>query len=93
MSVLTETYVLHNGVKIPKIGFGTWQIPNGEVAYNSVSYALEVGYRHVDTAYVYGNEESVGKAIRESGIPRDQIFVTSKLPADVKTYDWDFGLF
>jgi len=50
---------------------------------NSVSYALEVGYRHVDTAYVYGNEESVGKAIRESGIPRDQIFVTSKLPADV----------
>ncbi|HRC95773.1 MAG TPA: aldo/keto reductase [Coprothermobacter proteolyticus] len=93
MSVLTETYVLHNGVKIPKIGFGTWQIPNGEVAYNSVSYALEVGYRHVDTAYVYGNEESVGKAIRESGIPRDQIFVTSKLPADVKTYDGTLDYF
>jgi len=93
MSVLTETYVLHNGVKIPKVGFGTWQIPNGEVAYNSVSYALEVGYRHVDTAYVYGNEESVGKAIRESGIPRDQIFVTSKLPADVKTYDGTFDYF
>jgi len=48
---------------------------NGEVAYNSVSYALEVGYRHVDTAYVYGNEESVGKAIRESGIPRTRFLL------------------
>ncbi|WP_018963819.1 aldo/keto reductase [Coprothermobacter platensis] len=93
MSVLTETYVLSNGVKIPKVGFGTWQVPNGEVAYNAVSYALKVGYRHVDTAYVYGNEESVGKAIRESGIPRNEIFVTSKLPADVKTYDGTLDYF
>ncbi|MFD1393821.1 aldo/keto reductase [Lacticaseibacillus jixianensis] len=85
MAVLTETYTLPNGVKIPQVGFGTWQIPNGEAAYNAVAEALRQGYRHIDTAHGYGNEESVGKAIRDSGIPRDQIFVTSKLPAGAKT--------
>ncbi|KFI46802.1 Aldo/keto reductase [Bifidobacterium bohemicum] len=84
MTVLTETYTLNNGVEIPKVGFGTWQIPDGKVCYDAVRMALETGYRHIDTAYVYGNEKSVGRAIADSGISRDDIFVTSKLPAEVK---------
>lgn len=84
---LNEFYTLHNGVQIPKIGFGTWQIPNGEPTFRSVSSALKVGYRHIDTAFVYGNEESVGQAIRASGIARDEIFVTSKLPGHIKKHD------
>lgn len=87
MSVLTETYKLSNGVEIPKVGFGTWQIPNGDPAYNSVAVALKNGYRHIDTAKAYGNEKSVGQAIRDSGIDRKEIFVTSKLPAQIKTHD------
>ena len=68
--ILKETYSLANGVKIPKIGLGTWQIPDGEAAYGSVMAALRNGYRHIDTAAAYGNEKSIGKAIRDSGIPR-----------------------
>lgn len=86
MHELTDTFELRNGVKIPKVGFGTWQVPDGEVAYNAVKNALAAGYRHIDTAWQYGNEKSVGKAIRDSGIARDQIFVTTKLPAKSKTY-------
>jgi diketogulonate reductase-like aldo/keto reductase len=86
MGILNETYVLENGVKIPKIGFGTWQIANGKVAYEAVRCALKNGYRHIDTAKAYQNEKSVGKAVRESGIKRSEIFVTSKLPAEVKSY-------
>jgi len=87
MKILNETYTLSNGVKLPKVGFGTWQIKNGDDAYNAVKHALEVGYRHIDTAQGYGNEESVGKAIKDSGIPRDEIFVTSKLESHIKNYD------
>jgi diketogulonate reductase-like aldo/keto reductase len=87
MPALTDTFTLSNGVQIPKIGFGTWQIPDGAPAYDSVAAALEAGYRHIDTARAYGNEASVGRAIRDSGIPRDQIFVTTKLPAEVKDYE------
>lgn len=87
MSTLKEFYTLHNGVKIPKIGFGTWQIEEGDDAYTSVLSALKNGYRHIDTAQGYGNEQSVGKAIRDSGIPREEIFVTSKLESHIKTYD------
>ena len=83
----TDFFILTNGVKIPAIGFGTWQIPNGKTAYNSVAAALKSGYRHIDTAQAYGNEESVGKAILDSGIPREEIFVTSKLPAEIKNYE------
>ena len=79
MKNLKDTYILSNGVQIPCVGFGTWQTPNGEIAILSVEEALKVGYRHVDTAAVYGNEKSVGIAIKNSGIPRDEIFVTSKL--------------
>jgi diketogulonate reductase-like aldo/keto reductase len=84
MSVLTDTYTLNTGAKIHKIGFGTWQIPDGDDAYNAVTSALQAGYRHIDTARVYGNEASVGKAIKDSGIPRDEIFLTTKLPASIK---------
>jgi len=79
-----DFFTLSNGVKIPAIGFGTWQIPAGDMAYNSVAAALKSGYRHIDTALAYGNEASVGQAIRDSGIDRKEIFVTSKLPAEVK---------
>jgi diketogulonate reductase-like aldo/keto reductase len=81
-----DLFTLANWVKIPAIGFGTWQIPAGETAYNSVTAALKSGYRHIDTALAYGNEASVGQAIRDSGIDRKEIFVTSKLPAEVKNY-------
>ena len=83
----TDFFTLANGVAIPAIGFGTWQIPSGDIAYNSVREALKIGYRHVDTAQAYGNEASVGKAIIDSGIPRSEIFVTSKLPAEIKSYE------
>lgn len=85
--ILNEMYTLANGVKVPKIGLGTWQIPNGEETYNSVMWALKNGYRHIDTAMAYGNEESVGKAIKDSGIAREEIFVTTKLPAEHKGYE------
>lgn len=87
MATVTDTYKLSNGIEIPKVGFGTWQIPAGDVAYNSVANALKVGYRHIDTAKAYANEASVGQAIRDSGIDRKDIFVTSKLPGETKTYD------
>lgn len=87
MKEFQKTYELSNGVKIPKVGFGTWQIPNGDDAYNAVSLALKNGYRHIDTAAAYGNEESVGRAIKDSGIARKDIFITTKLPAEVKNYE------
>lgn len=86
-NVNTEKYfVIRNGIMIPPIGFGTYQIPNGNMTYNTVTSALNFGYRHIDTAHAYGNEESVGKAVRDSGIHRAEIFVTSKLPAEIKTH-------
>jgi diketogulonate reductase-like aldo/keto reductase len=87
MTTLTNHFTLKNGVQIPTIGFGTWQVPDGPVAYDAVTAALAAGYRHIDTARAYGNEASVGRAIADSGIPRDQIFLTTKLPAEVKRYD------
>lgn len=82
--ILQETYTLKNGVKVPKIGLGTWQIPDGEQTYQAVLWALQNGYRHIDTAMAYGNEASVGRAIKDSGIAREEIFVTTKLPAEHK---------
>lgn len=73
-----NTKTMRNGVEIPIIGLGTWK-SNNEDAYLATKNALVVGYRHIDTASIYGNEEGVGKAIRESNIPRSEIFVTSKL--------------
>ena len=86
MNVKDEFYTLYNGVNVPKIGLGTWQTKTGEDTYNSVKWALEAGYRHIDTAYTYGNEKSVGDAIRDSKIKREELFITTKLPADIKEY-------
>lgn len=83
----TKTFQLYNGVQIPSIGLGTWQVKDGQEAYQSVLWALEAGYRHIDTAYTYGNEMSVAKAIHDSKIDRKQIFITTKLPASIKTYE------
>ncbi|MBI5159825.1 MAG: aldo/keto reductase [Micrococcales bacterium] len=86
-SVLTDTFTLANGVRIPKVGFGTWQIPDGSEAYDSVRTALDAGYRHLDTAAAYGNESSVGRAVRDSGVDRGDVFITTKLKAEIKDAD------
>ena len=70
--------VLADGNEIPLLGLGVWQVPNGPECENAVRWALELGYRHIDTAQAYGNEESVGRALRDSGVPRDEVFVTTK---------------
>ena len=75
---LEDTYTLNNGVKIPIIGFGTWQTPDGDIAKHAVEVALNAGYRHIDTAAAYGNEKSVGQAIKNSGINRHDLFITTK---------------
>lgn len=80
-------FELYNAVKMPAVGFGTFQIPDGEVCYNAVKKAIKCGYRHIDTASVYGNEQSVGRAIRESQVERKDIFVTSKVYNESRTYD------
>ncbi|MCP2323174.1 2,5-diketo-D-gluconate reductase A [Hamadaea flava] len=73
-----RTRVLSDGNRIPVLGLGVWQVPNGPDCVNAVRWALEVGYRHIDTAQAYGNEESVGQALRESEVPRDEVFLTTK---------------
>ena len=70
--------ILADGNEIPLLGLGVWQVPNGPEAENAVRWALELGYRHVDTAQAYGNEESVGRALRASGVPREEVFITTK---------------
>ena len=86
ISSLNDRYFLNNGAKMPTIGFGTWQTPDGDVAKNSVIDAINAGYRLIDTAAAYGNEESVGKGIKESGINRYDLFVTTKLWNDKHGY-------
>ncbi|MDK3018797.1 aldo/keto reductase [Pseudodonghicola flavimaris] len=81
-----ETYTLPNGVEIPKLGLGTWMIEDDVVA-DAVKAAIEMGYRHIDTAQAYGNERGVGEGIRASGIARDQLFLQTKLAAEVKDYE------
>jgi diketogulonate reductase-like aldo/keto reductase len=70
--------VLADGNQMPMLGLGVWQVPNGAECVNAVRWALDEGYRHIDTAQAYGNEESVGKALRGSGVPRDEVFITTK---------------
>ena len=84
--ILEETYTLSNGVEIPKLGLGTWLISNDDVV-QAVKDAVAIGYRHIDTAQAYGNEEGVGEAIRACGVSRDELFVTTKLAAEVKSYE------
>lgn len=84
--ILNETYTLPNGVEIPKLGLGTWMIEDDVVA-DAVKKAVEIGYRHVDTAQAYQNERGVGEGIRESGVARAELFVTTKLDAGIKSYE------
>jgi len=70
--------VLADGHQMPMLGLGVWQVPNGTETVNAVRWALDLGYRHIDTAQAYGNEESVGRSLRDSGVPRDQVFITTK---------------
>ncbi len=93
MNRLADTYTLANGYKIPCVGFGTWKAPDGDTAENAVKTALLCGFRHIDTATAYGNEKSVGRAIAESGIPRDEIFVTSKVRNPSRGYDKTLAAF
>lgn len=73
-----DTLTLANGVEIPCVGYGTWQTPNGGVTRDCVKAALQAGYRHIDTAYIYGNEAEVGEGLRASGVRREDVFVTTK---------------
>ncbi|HYK30076.1 MAG TPA: aldo/keto reductase [Streptosporangiaceae bacterium] len=70
--------VLADGLQMPMLGLGVWQVPDGPACVNAVRCALDLGYRHIDTAQAYGNEESVGKALRDSGLARDEVFITTK---------------
>jgi diketogulonate reductase-like aldo/keto reductase len=76
-----ESRRLADGTEIPVLALGVWQIPNGPECVNAVRWALDLGYRHIDTAQLYGNEESVGRAVRDSGLPREELFITTKFAA------------
>ena len=80
---METTVELNDGNAIPILGFGTFQVADGAECERAVLGALEVGYRHIDTAHVYGNESSVGRALAESGVPREEVFVTTKTPFDL----------
>jgi diketogulonate reductase-like aldo/keto reductase len=84
---ITAAATLHNGVKMPWLGLGVLRIADGEDVENAVRWALESGYRHIDTATVYGNEAGVGQAIKRSGLPREEIFVTTKVWNTDQGYD------
>ena len=84
--ILKETYTLKNGTKIPKLGLGTWFIDDDKAAA-AVRTAVELGYRMIDTAQAYGNERGVGEGVRSCGLPREALFVASKVAAELKTYD------
>lgn len=84
--ILQETYKLENGVTIPKLGLGTWCIDNDKAA-QAVRTAVALGYRLIDTAQAYKNEQGVGEGIRSCGVPREELFVASKVAAELKTYE------
>lgn len=90
---IADTTVLSNGVKMPWLGLGLLYVPDGEVVENAVRWALETGYRSIDTASFYGNETGVGRAIKQSGIPREEIFVTSKVWNTEQGYDQTLAAF
>ena len=82
----TKTITLNNGIKIPQLGLGTWFIDDDKVA-EAVKAAVDLGYRHIDTAQAYGNERGVGEGVRNCKIPREELFVVSKVAAEHKTYE------
>jgi diketogulonate reductase-like aldo/keto reductase len=90
MATLTtdgQARVLADGSEMPLLGLGVWQVHDGDEAENSVRWALELGYRHIDTAQAYRNEESVGRALRDSGVPREEVFITTKFYPGAKSGD------
>lgn len=87
MNKLTDTFELYNGVRVPCVGYGTYLTPNGDVAKNSVLEAINAGYRHIDTAFAYGNESAVGEGIKASGVKREDIFVTTKHWVTMRGYE------
>ena len=93
MKKLSDSFVLSNGYAIPCVGFGTWQTPDGETAVSAVKMAIKKGYRHIDAAAIYGNEISVGRGIRESGIERSALFVTSKVWNNERGYQKTLNAF
>lgn len=86
MSMLAETCTLSNGIEIPKLGLGTWFIDDDKAA-DAVRAAIEIGYRNIDTAQAYGNERGVGEGVRTAGIAREELFVSTKLAAEIKDHD------
>jgi diketogulonate reductase-like aldo/keto reductase len=86
MTILNDTYTLANGITIPKLGLGTWFIDDDQAA-GAVRAAIEIGYRNIDTAQAYGNERGVGEGVRTSGVSREELFVSTKLAAEIKDYD------
>ena len=86
MSILNESYTLANGIGIPKLGLGTWFIDDNKAA-NAVKAAIEIGYRNIDTAQAYGNQRGVGEGVRTSDVAREELFVSTKLAAEIKDYD------
>lgn len=86
MSILNETFTLSNSVEIPKLGLGTWFIDDG-LAAQAVRDAVDIGYRNIDTAQAYGNERGVGEGIRTASVPRSELFVSTKIAAEIKDYE------
>ncbi|ANB61249.1 aldo/keto reductase [Anoxybacteroides amylolyticum] len=87
MKTLRDGAVLHNGVKMPWLGLGVYKVQEGEEVVQAVKTAIEIGYRHIDTASFYQNEEGVGRAVRESGVPREELFITTKVWNSDQGYD------
>jgi len=84
---MESTLRLNNGLDIPRLGLGVYQSPPGKLTMHAVQYALEIGYRHIDTAMIYGNESDVGRAVKESGLNREEIFITTKVWNSDQGYD------
>lgn len=84
MKLRNESFILNDTIEIPKVGLGVYLSEEGKEAYNAVRWALECGHRHIDTAAIYGNEESVGKALKDSGLDRSEVFITTKLWNDMQ---------
>ena len=87
LSSIESRTTLHNGVKMPVLGFGVWRMEDGDEVISAVKYAIKQGYRLIDTASVYGNETGVGQAIQESGVPREELFITTKVWNTDQGYD------
>ena len=84
--ILNETCALHGGAAIPRLGLGTWMIDDDRAA-QAVREAVKLGYRLIDTAQAYGDERGVGEGVRTCGVPREELFVASKVAAELKSYD------